>query len=306
MDEQLSRRAFILDPGESLLLSRSNLETALRFGLWGRFTGLPKHAIISNPIVATPLVEYPAEGHPARVWPQLNPASLWHPLLWLPERLAGRYQLIGEDGQTVQEDDDTWAVRVCLELSASGMYDVESGTWLDVLARYGLDVDDPATLDRIRLWQAGAADPVLDSIDLSTDIDVEDRHWAVETAMALMDDLRPASWALLANDMLVTIDEIADPDNPSVAVDPTATHQAAATMITLGKTLLADPGIGLHEHFWAEQELALQLIRADDFEAVLDGPIAAISTALYEVRDAHWPHLDALEEAGREPEPVPA
>ena len=306
MDEQLSRRAFILDPGESLLLSRSNLETALRFGLWGRFTGLPAEAILSNPVVATPLVAYPEEGHPARVWPQVNPASLWHPLMWLPARLAGRYQLVGEDGVTVQEDDDTWAVRVCLELSASGMYDVESGTWLDVLARYGLDVDDAATLDRIRLWQSGAADPVLDSVDLSPDIDIEPRHWAVETAVELMGDLLPATWALLANDMLESIDEIADPDNPSAAADPTAVHQAAATMITLGKTLLSADGIGLHPDFWAEQEIALELTAPDDYEAVLDGPIAAISTALYEVRDAHWPHLDALEEAGRDPEPVPA
>lgn len=306
MDEQLARRAFILDPGESLILSRSNLDTALRYGLWSRFTGLPKEAILSNPIVATPLVTYPEGGHPARVWPQVNPACLWHPLMWLPPRLAGRYQLIGEDGATVMEDDDTWAVRVCLELSASGMYDVETGTWVDVLAVHGLDIDDPATLDRIRLWQSGAPDPILDRIDLSEDIDIDDRNWAVETAIALMEDLRPASWALLANDMLVTIDDLADPDGQTAVTDPTATHQATATMITLGRVLLSADGIGLPEHFWDERALELQLIAPTDFEAVLDGPIAAISASLYDVRDAHWHHLEALEEAGREPEPVHA
>ena len=214
--------------------------------------------------------------------------------------------MVGQDGRTGPEDDDTWAVRVCLELSASGLYDAESGTWLDVLARYGLDVDDPTTLDRIRSWQAGASDPVLDTIDLSDLVDIDDRHWALETAIALMGDLKPASWALLANDMLVTIDEIADPDNPTVQIDPTATHQAASTMITLGRALLSDPGAGLGEAFWVDQDTALEAIPTDDFEAVLDGPVAAISTALYEVRDAHWAHLDALEAAGREPEPVPA
>lgn len=305
MDE-LRRREFILEPGESLILARSNLETALRFGLWGRFTGLPTGAVVSNPIVATPLTAYPDQGHPAQVWPGINPACLWHPLMWLPPRLAGRYQIVDQDGDQTLEDDDTWAVRVCLELSASGMYDVESGTWLDVLARHGLDVDDPANLDRIRTWQAGASDPILDRIDLSSDIDVDDTHWALETAAALMDDLRPASWALLANDLLVTIDEIADPDNPVAQTDPSSGHRAAGTMITLGKTLLADAAAGLGEAFWVEQETSLGRIRPDDFDAVLDGPVAAISSALYTVRDTHWPHLDALEDAGRTPEPADA
>lgn len=304
--DALRRRGFTNEPGESLLLARSSLEVALRYGMWQRFTQLPAEAIVSNPVTATPLIQYPAAGHPARVWQQVNPACLWHPLMWLPDRLSGRYQIQQTDGTTTPEDDDTWAVRVCLELSASGMYDAESATWVDVLSLYGLDLDDPEVLDRVRWWQSGQADPILDTIDLSSHIDVDDRHWALETALAMMGDLLPASYALLANDLLATIDEIADPGNPALDTNPAATHQAAGTVVTLGRTLLAEDNVGLSDGFWAEQELALALLDPDDYAGVLDGPIAAIAAALYEVRDVHWPHLDALEEAGRQPEPAHA
>ncbi len=303
---ELRRRAFILEPGESLLLAQSSLEVALRYGIFERFTQLPPDAIVSNPIAATPLVDYPPQGHPARVWQQVNPASLWHPLMWLPERLAGRYQIEDADGQSSTEDDNTWAVRVCLELSESGMYDVESGTWVDVLYLYGLDIDDPATLDRIRAWQKGAPDPILDAIDLSGEIDIEDRHWGLETAAALVGDLLPASWAVLADDLLGKIDEIADPANPSLESDPGVTHQAAGTIVVLGKALLSGAGPEVGEQFWDEQDMQLALLDPDDFAGVLDGPIAAISAALYELREANWPHLDALERAGREPQDSPA
>jgi hypothetical protein len=297
---EIRRRAFILEPGESLLLAQSCLEVALRYGMWQRFTQLPADVIVSNAITATPLVNYPLEGHPAQVWAQVNPASLWHPLMWLPERLAGRYDILDADGQTFAEDDDTWAVRVALELSASGMYDAETGTWVDVLALYGLDVDDPATLERLRRWQTGGTDPILDVIDLSGEIDLEDRHWGLETAMDVVGDLRPASWAVLADDLLSTINDLADPGNPDLDTNPGLIHQAAGTIISLGRSLLDDQGTGLEDGFWDAQELLLDATAPGDPDAVLDGPIAAISTALYRVRDAHWPHLDALEVAGRE------
>ena len=302
--DDLRRREFITEPGESMLLARSSLEVALRYGMWQRFTQLPAEAIISNPIAATPLVQYPANGHPAQVWQQVNPACLWHPLMWLPDRLSGRYQIQQPDGTITREDDDTWAVRVCLELSASGMYDTESATWLDVLSMHGLDLDDPEVFDRVRWWQSGQTDPILDTIDLSPHIDTDDRHWALHTALEMMDDLRPASFALLANDLLATIDEIADPGNPALDTNPAATHQAAGTIIILGQTLLSKTAVGLTEGFWAEQNRALTVLDPDDYAGVLDGPIAAIGSAMYEVRDVHWPHLDALEGAGREPEPV--
>ena len=306
VDQELRRRAFILEPGESLLLASSSIEVALRFGMWERFSQLPVTAVVSNPVVATPLVEYPEHGHPARVWQQVNPAALWHPLFWLPDRVSGRYQIQAEDGTVSVEDDDTWAVRVCLELSMSGLYDAETGTWLDVLAMYGLDIDDPAILDRVRWWQAGDPDPVLDSIDLTEQVDVEDTDWALESALAIIGDLRPASWAMLANDLLEKLDEIADPGKTDTQADPTLTHQAAGNIVALGRTLLAAPEVGVGAQFWTEQELALQQIPPVDFAAVLDGPIAAMSAALYEVRDANWAHLETLEQYGREGEPVPA
>lgn len=307
MVETLQRRAFILEPGESLLLAGSALEVALRFGMWERFSAAPQSAIVSNPIIATPLVEYPTEGHPAQVWQRINPAALWHPLFWLPDRLAGRYQIENEDGSITTEDDDTWAVRVALELSASGVYDAESGTWLDVLAMHGLDIEDPATFERVRQWQAGASDPVLDRIDLTDTITLEeDPDWALESALTLMGDLRPASWAILSNDLLVQIDMIADPTNPAADSDPTAVYQAAGTIITMGRAMLPERPTGLGFGFWEGQEKALSEVAATDYAAVLDGPIAGISSALYDVRDANWPHLEALEQVGRAPADSPA
>jgi len=303
----IRRRAFILEPGESLLLAQSCLEVALRYGMWERFTQLPAGAIMSNPITATPLVIYPPQGHPAQVWPQVNPASLWHPLMWLPERLAGRYDILDpqDESQSSVEDNDTWAVRVALELSASGMYDAETGTWVDVLALYGLDIDDPATLERLALWQGGRPDPILDSIDVADQIDLEDRHWGLESALVVVDDLRPASWAILADDLLSTINDLADPGNPDLDSNPGVVHQAAGTIISLGRSLLAEPGSGVDVSFWDAQDAALEAMDPADADSVLDGPIAAVSVALYEMRDQHWPHLDALEVAGRDHQ-VPA
>lgn len=304
MVDQSRRRSFLLEPGESLLLARTGVEVALRFGAWERFTRLPASTIVSNPVVATPLIDYPAQDHPARAWQGVNPAALWHPLFWLPDRLSGRYQIQGSDGAVTMEGADTWAVRVCLELSMSGLYDAATGTWVDVLALHGLDIDDPAAIERVSRWQAGAPDPVLDGIDLGPVVDVEDADWALESALALVPDLRPASWAVLANDLLSQLDDIADPGSVTGGA---AAHEAVGTIVTLGRTLLAAPDAGLGEAFWSRQDVELSMLDPGDAAAVIDGPLAEVSAALYDLRDANWQHLAALEAGfGREPEPAPA
>lgn len=248
---------------------------------------------------------------PGRQFEHINPEMLWHPLFWLPNRLAGRYQLMDEDGASLGvEDEESWAVRVMLEMSVSGLYDAESGTWLDVLARVGIDVDDRVDIARIEAWQSGAADSVLDSIDLSADLDMpSDPDWALSTAQALMDDLVPASWALTADDLAALCTEVSD---LNAQLEPGVAHQVIMTVVGFARALLADVPWPIDEgesrEFWDSQASALSKVAATaTLDPVVSSIASAVSDRLYAVREHYWPHLDWLGEmvGGAEPDPEP-
>ena len=138
------------EPGEPLEVASSTLRSAARYRTWAADTGIGAEWVTPQPLCCVPLPVYPA-GWPAgrRRWPGLRPAMMWHPLLWLPERLATRYTLLDDAGGRSTEPDDVWALRVCLEVQASGLYDADTGSWLDVLSLAGLDGDDPDTATRV-------------------------------------------------------------------------------------------------------------------------------------------------------------
>ena len=115
-------------------------------------------------VIAVPLGEddWPERG--LRRWVGTRPEAMWHPLLWLPARLAMPLVALTPDGDIFEEPLEQWQTRVAVELVDSQLLTADG--WVDVLALAGLDVDDPADVRRVGDWLAGGADEVLDAVDL--------------------------------------------------------------------------------------------------------------------------------------------
>jgi hypothetical protein len=223
------------EPGEPLEVASSTLRSAARYRTWAADTGIGAEWVTPQPLCCVPLPVYPA-GWPAgrRRWPGLRPAMMWHPLLWLPERLATRYTLLDDTGGRSTEPDDVWALRVCLEVQASGLYDAETGSWLDVLSLAGLDGDDPDTATRVAAWLDGRPDPVLDGVDLTEHVDRPgDPDWAVFAAIAELPALQVISWAVTALDLLEACEELTETGGDTGRV-----RRAAAAIAALAGTNL--------------------------------------------------------------------
>jgi hypothetical protein len=223
------------EPGEPLEVASSTLRSAARYRTWAADTGIGAEWVTPQPLCCVPLPVYPA-GWPAgrRRWPGLRPAMMWHPLLWLPERLATRYTLLDKTGGRSAEPDDVWALRVCLEVQASGLYDADTGSWLDVLSLAGLDGDDPDTATRVAAWLNGRPDPVLDGLDLTEHVDrPSDPDWAVFAAIAELPALQVISWAVTALDLLEACEELTETGGDTGRV-----RRAAAAIAALAGTNL--------------------------------------------------------------------
>ena len=223
------------EPGEPLEVASSTLRSAARYRTWAADTGIGAQWVTPQPLCCVPLPVYPA-GWPAgrRRWPGLRPAMMWHPLLWLPERLATRYTLLDDAGGRSAVPDDVWALRVCLELQASGLYDADTGSWLDVLSLAGLDGDDPDTATRVAAWLDGRPDPVLDGLDLTEHVDRPgDPDWAVFAAIAELPALQVISWAVTALDLLEACEELTETGGDTGRV-----RRAAAAIAALAGTNL--------------------------------------------------------------------
>ncbi len=209
----ITRRSYLLEPGEELLLSRSAITVAERFDRFCTDSGLDPDQVFSDPLCATPLpiARKNPDGTIPR-WRGVNPAFLWHPVMWLPRDIALRYQ-VREDPSSDElhlETDHEWAIRVSLELQAAGLYDSETGGWLDVLALHGLDPANPVDYARIEAWLGGGADETLDAIDLRDfTASPDDPDWAFRATRELAEALIPAQWSLIAGDLLDVLSESA-------------------------------------------------------------------------------------------------
>jgi hypothetical protein len=309
------RQAFPTRPGQPLYLPRSLTDLVVNQSLWLQTTGLTMDEHVASTLLTVPVPLYlafdepdPAPGQPdrRRTFPTVAPEVLWHPLFWLPPRLASRYRYV-VDGRTLMENDEEWALRVVLELSNAGVYDQVSGTWLDVLSTVGLDANDPVDRARVVAWQRGASDPALDGIDLSGLVDVADesrRHWAFEVAATLVEPLREAAWACQADDLVAMAADVSDPTNPA-ADEPGAIHVAAGIVLDLARVALSDVPVDdagtTLESQWTAMRAQLDGIEPFDVAAVLDGPVAVAANLLYDVRETYWPVVEEISAPGRLP-----
>jgi len=232
-------RPMMTDPGESLLVAHDALQFTTRWGEFARRTGIPLDAFLADPICTIPLPVYPPQWEGSRRrWVGVKPEAMWHPLLWLPDALAARniIDLDAGDGDvtTGPEPDGLWAARVAAELMDSGLYEPETGHWLDVLALVGLDSTDADVQVRVAQWLDGADDPLLDQIDLSGYLNDDPEFFLVETGNSY-GSLRRTSWAVLAQNLNRHLVEATQ------ASSDTTMRDAVATVSYLGASLrLAD------------------------------------------------------------------
>lgn len=305
-----TRRPYLLEPGEPLLLLRPDPDTDSEPGLaalvkqaerleqWLTATGMDDADVYSSPLVSTPLPIYAGRiPRAAKRWPGLSPALMWHPLMWLPERLAEPYLLVeaGENGRDTErlESPDEWAVRVALEMTASGMYDPATGGWVDVLALYDIDATSAGHSDRIVDWFAGAPDEQLDGVDLEVFLaSPEDPDWSVRLAASLFDDLVASSWAIVADDLLSVALGL-----QGAGMDAGELRSRAAGLIELATDQIGDAVLGPELHLLERLEQirrgldAMTSTRASDYA---DGPLADVIQVLHSVATTYAPIVAGL------------
>lgn len=217
----VSFRPLDTQPGQLLLEVIDPHEAGIRFGHFLSESGLAPEDVVATNLTGTPLPLYPAiwpDGK--RRWNGTKGSFMWHPLCWLPERLACRARL-NFNGEVVVENDELWAARVLAEMTASGLYSEAEGGWVDVLSLHGLDSFHPATWERVEAWLDGGDDPLLDSIDLTEHLTPGDGQtdWAFPIAMGAVEELRPVAWSIHAESLLADVDDIIElgpswePDN---------------------------------------------------------------------------------------------
>ena len=293
---EIRRRQFLTSPGESLLLPLQAMAIADRLNRWNHYTNLAKDVVVSSPLLAVPL----ARRAPGTRWAaDAEPAAFWHPNFWLPERLSAP---VGD------ERIDVWAIRVALELTITGLYDVETGTWLDVLSTVGLDSDDPVVQARITEWLEGAPDEDLDRIDLSAGLDdPTDIDWSRDQAEELLALLVPASWAVLSNDLIgVAAESLADE-----ALDNTAIAEDAQTILYLAIGAIGDgpnavEGEEKPAELWGRILADLEHWPHRSLQELIDGPFDALIESLYGIRNDYWVFVEALWESRASDAEVPS
>ena len=196
-----NRRPYLTGPGDSLILPPSSFTLNTMYESFAADTGIEPDRLVFDAVIGTPLPlrDY---GRGPRGWdPMLNPAMFWHPLFWLPDAIAVPLDFVDDDGVEQEERLELWALRVAWEIIWAGMYDPDDGTWVDVLSLYGLDADDANVQARVSNWLAGAADPVLDTIDL-TDYISPNQDSTVLLVIDQAEPFRTASWGVHADELV--------------------------------------------------------------------------------------------------------
>ena len=306
----IQRFRYMTDPGEPLEVASSVLRSAVRHRVWATDTGIDPVWMRPNPLCCVPLPTYPENWPPGlRRWPRVRGAMMWHPLLWLPDRLATRY-LLEDDGVCTPEPDDVWSLRVCLELQAAGLYDTDTGTWVDVLSLAGLNGNDPDTAGRVERWLAGTPDPALDRLDLTEHVDRPgDLDWALHAAIDELPAMRVISWVLTAQDLLDACEALTATRDEGLE----RARRSASTIAMLAETNLAtvpgeagdhgsSPGNGSvdgaesESHWW--QGIRRQLRQSTgDANALIDRVVSDMRDRLGIIIDSYAPDAAELDDA---------
>lgn len=338
MSVQARYRGGLQSVGEPLLVTASPIEEIERLDAFIQLSGLTQDDLIATPIVTTPIPLYPPDydqpgcfgegpGGARRRWAGVKPDAMWHPLMWLPPRVALRYMVATlnpdvEGGEElVVESDDAWAVRVCMEVAAVGLYNSDTGEWLDVLSMVGIDTDKQLDLDRVQRWLDGAPDTDLDGIDLTPLLDdAEDIDWAFSEANLWMESLQMMMWATHSESLLESARMLhagctrgVSPDDDPDAFDVLAPEDGVLVPIDINRALNSAEsiamfgwssfgGIAPEERLWWDWIIGeLREGPIDSPEDLASGPLAEILDHLSSIRDDLVPALEDAAAAIGEP-----
>lgn len=301
------RRGFLLEAGEPLLLARSPISLGARVGAFSEESGIDASNLLMDPMMALPIPLFnkiepdPLTGQARRRWAGTRPEIMWHPLMWLPERVAKRYTIQGPTGSAL-ESNSLWAARVALEMTASGLYDPTEASWLDVLAIHGIDVGDELDRYRIQDWLNGMPDETLDAIDLDEYLGIADEDWAVRSAMNMMPSLTGASFALQSDTLLDTVDDVND---PLVGVSAEVRLSVLTSVASIATGAFAETGAvtedgidtgtgGIpHATFFTDVH-AFLAAQSEISPYQLKDTAAQMSDRLFAIREAYWPYVDLI------------
>lgn len=205
-EDEPRRRQWLTEPNEAIVLSTSAVRDLARAGEFAEAVGLDTGDIVLSRLSTVPFPSPDvASGDGNRPWAGFEASFAWHPLAWLPEYVKARRAIPGvtytDDGSPVYETDDQYAARLAMELSASGLYDEVTGTWLDALAGFDLDIDTTEGLLRVQNWLSGDIDFDLDTLDLSEYFATDDPDWALSAVLTLGDTFGNAAMHCAAADL---------------------------------------------------------------------------------------------------------
>jgi hypothetical protein len=313
------------EPGETLFVSADPLEVVNRFYRWTEVSLMDPSDLVSTPLISTPIPLYPpaypaegAFGGSRRRWAGIDPRMMAHPLMWLPPKLAHRYEVEVEVDEmmtfTAQEiettytleSDDLWAVRVAGEMMSTGFYNVETGEWYNVLAGAGLDITNAEDMERVARWLDGEPDEVLDAIDLGVAIDsnsdnpdqgmieaegwiglVYQMTWAVHTE-ALRDIAEGLALGITdgvpesdTSDSVII--KMAEEDEELVPIDRMRAINGTRTLADLGA--ISYSGMDAEAEWWrmVGSEIGENFSDSVTMEELLYGPVQAIVERLEEI-----------------------
>lgn len=192
----ITHKTWFEEPGEPLFVPPHLLDHGLKAIRFSQASGLGPEQVSLSSLVSTPVPKFGAHAGPKGL-PGLKPEFLAHPLVWLPQRLSGRYVISrdSEGNPTSVETYDHYLVRVVVEMLMAGLYDEPKGMWVDCFALMGLDGKDPATIERAQRWLDGEDDTVFDLFNLDHYLHAEETASDVH-ADSMMESLYVECWAL--------------------------------------------------------------------------------------------------------------
>jgi len=322
------RRPFLLGPGQPLVAAGDPIQAVLDYESSVTAIGIaPEHMVASKmSAIAFPENSGRPTDHSSRRFPGIRPDMMWLPLLWLPERLASRCRFQVVDGEVFvidptlsgpnvltrpavgfevfTETQDLWVVRVGLELEASGVYDRHSGTWFDVLAHIGIDVDDPADLRRVTAWLDGGVDRDLDTLDTGIEMDgliadPDDPTWAVSSALSMHQVMLDQVWATGADSLLGMTDDLAISIMSGAVSSVDQARRPLIVVCSLAASWMqwyqAKPTDARQaESAWWEEARADMERFSGSLDQLVAGPLATISSRLQAIREDCLDRLEKL------------
>jgi hypothetical protein len=164
-------------PGVSLIGAVSSLQLGFGSAKLADMAGIDPHLFSEELSCGYPL---PRLGDDPITEPlarrSTNLELLRHPLFWLfGDILRARRVIRDEDEDGEAEDREEWsaeiALRIALSLTMAHLYDPTTGEWVDALSLIDLNLDDPWVQHRIRSWQNGTPDELLDGFNIGDTID---------------------------------------------------------------------------------------------------------------------------------------